>query len=197
MRLAAVLIALLPGLLWANPLVRLETTSGPITVELYEDKAPISVANFLHYVDSGYYDGTQFHRVIENFMIQGGGFDKNGQRKETRAAIQNEADNGLRNLRCTLAMARTSDPHSATAQFFVNLVNNRNLDFTGRNKYGWGYAVFGKVTEGMNVVDNIAREPTTSQRLSGMMADDVPEATVLILKAYRLEAPAQQAEGAQ
>ena len=129
MRLAAVLIALLPGLLWANPLVRLETTSGPITVELYEDQAPISVANFLHYVDSGYYDGTQFHRVIENFMIQGGGFDKNGQRKETRAAIQNEADNGLRNLRGTLAMARTSDPHSATAQFFVNLVNNRNLDF--------------------------------------------------------------------
>ncbi|ERP86587.1 peptidylprolyl isomerase [Alcanivorax sp. P2S70] len=196
MRLAAVLFALLPGLLWANPLVRFETTAGPITVELYEDKAPISVANFLQYVDSGYYEGTQFHRVIEGFMIQGGGFDKNGQRKTTQAPIQNEADNGLSNQRGTLAMARTSDPHSATAQFFINLVNNPNLDFTGKNTRGWGYTVFGKVTEGMNVVDNIAQEPTTSQRLSGMMARDVPVAAILILKAYRVEAPATPQEGA-
>ena len=178
-------------------MITMTTNLGPIQIELDEEKAPKTCENFKQYVQDGFFDGTIFHRVIDNFMIQGGGFDQSGQRKATRNPIQNEADNGLKNKRGTLAMARTSDPHSATAQFFVNLVNNRNLDFTGRNKYGWGYAVFGKVTEGMNVVDNIAREPTTSQRLSGMMADDVPEATVLILKAYRLEAPAQQAEGAQ
>ncbi|WP_417213776.1 peptidylprolyl isomerase [Alcanivorax sp.] len=187
MRLAAALLALLPGLLLANPVVRLDTTAGPITIELYEDKAPQSVANFLQYVDSGFYNGTQFHRVISGFMIQGGGFDQSGQRKATRNPIQNEADNGLKNKRGTLAMARTSNPHSATAQFFVNLVDNRNLDFTGKNSRGWGYAVFGAVTDGMNVVDNIARERTTSQRLNGMMARDVPEVPILITKAYRLE----------
>ena len=187
MRLAAALLALLPGLLLANPVVRLDTTAGPITIELYEDKAPQSVANFLQYVDSGFYNGTQFHRVISGFMIQGGGFDQSGQRKATRNPIQNEADNGLKNKRGTLAMARTSNPHSATAQFFVNLVDNRNLDFTGKNSRGWGYAVFGAVADGMNVVDNIARERTTSQRLNGMMARDVPEVPILITKAYRLE----------
>ncbi|MZR61907.1 peptidylprolyl isomerase [Alcanivorax sp. DP30] len=186
MRLVVALIALLPGLLLANPVVRLETSAGPVTVELFEDKAPKTVANFLKYVDSGFYDGTQFHRVIKGFMIQGGGFDKDGQRKATQAPIQNEADNGLSNSRGTLAMARTGNPHSATAQFFINLVNNRNLDFSGKNQRGWGYAVFGKVTDGMNVVDNIARERTTTQRLSGMMARDVPETPILILKAYRL-----------
>ncbi|KGD65685.1 peptidyl-prolyl isomerase [Alcanivorax nanhaiticus] len=186
MRLAVALIILLPGLLLANPLVRMETSAGPITVELYEDKAPVTVSNFLKYVDGGFYDGTLFHRVIQGFMIQGGGFDKDGQRKATQAPIQNEADNGLSNRRGTLAMARTGDPHSATAQFFINLVDNRNLDFTGKNQRGWGYAVFGKVTDGMNVVDSIARERTTSQRLSGMMARDVPANPVLILKAYRL-----------
>ena len=187
MRLAAALLALLPGLLLANPVVRLDTTAGPVTIELYEDKAPQSVANFLQYVDSGFYNGTQFHRVISGFMIQGGGFDQSGQRKATRNPIQNEADNGLKNKRGTLAMARTSNPHSATAQFFVNLVDNRNLDFTGKNSRGWGYAVFGAVTDGMNVVDNIARERTTSQRLNGMMARDVPEVPILITRAYRLE----------
>jgi cyclophilin family peptidyl-prolyl cis-trans isomerase len=187
MRLAAALLALLPGLLLANPVVRLDTTAGPVIIELYEDKAPQSVANFLQYVDSGFYNGTQFHRVISGFMIQGGGFDQSGQRKATRKPIQNEADNGLKNKRGTLAMARTSNPHSATAQFFVNLVDNRNLDFTGKNSRGWGYAVFGAVTDGMNVVDNIARERTTSQRLNGMMARDVPEVPILITKAYRLE----------
>lgn len=186
MRLAVALIILLPGLLLANPLVRMETSAGPITVELYEDKAPVTVSNFLKYVDGGFYDGTLFHRVIQGFMIQGGGFDKDGQRKATQSPIQNEADNGLSNRRGTLAMARTGDPHSATAQFFINLVDNRNLDFTGKNQRGWGYAVFGKVTDGMNVVDSIARERTTSQRLSGMMARDVPANPVLILKAYRL-----------
>ena len=196
MRLAAALLALLPGLLLANPVVRLDTTAGPVTIELYEDKAPKSVANFLQYVDSGFYDGTQFHRVIRGFMIQGGGFDQSGQRKATREPIQNEADNGLKNKRGTLAMARTSNPHSATAQFFVNLVDNRNLDFTGKSTRGWGYTVFGAVTDGMNVVDNIARERTTSQRLNGMMARDVPEVPILITKAYRLEddsTPAKQA----
>lgn len=196
MRLAAALLALLPGLLLANPVVRLDTTAGPVTIELYEDKAPKSVANFLQYVDSGFYDGTQFHRVIRGFMIQGGGFDQSGQRKATREPIQNEADNGLKNKRGTLAMARTSNPHSATAQFFVNLVDNRNLDFTGKSSRGWGYTVFGAVTDGMNVVDNIARERTTSQRLNGMMARDVPEVPILITKAYRLEddsTPAKQA----
>ena len=196
MRLAAALLALLPGLLLANPVVRLDTTAGPVTIELYEDKAPKSVANFLQYVDSGFYNGTQFHRVISGFMIQGGGFDQSGQRKATREPIQNEADNGLKNKRGTLAMARTSNPHSATAQFFVNLVDNRNLDLTGKNSRGWGYTVFGAVTDGMNVVDNIARERTTSQRLNGMMARDVPEVPILITKAYRLEddsTPAKQA----
>ena len=196
MRLAAALLALLPGLLLANPVVRLDTTAGPITIELYEDKAPQSVANFLQYVDSGFYNGTQFHRVISGFMIQGGGFDQSGQRKATRKPIQNEADNGLKNKRGTLAMARTSNPHSATAQFFVNLVDNRNLDFTGKNSRGWGYAVFGAVTDGMNVVDNIARERTTSQRLNGMMARDVPEVPILITKAYRLEGDSKAAKQA-
>ncbi|PHR65137.1 peptidylprolyl isomerase [Alcanivorax sp.] len=196
MRLAAALLALLPGLLLANPVVRLDTTAGPITIELYEDKAPQSVANFLQYVDSGFYNGTQFHRVISGFMIQGGGFDQSGQRKATRKPIQNEADNGLKNKRGTLAMARTSNPHSATAQFFVNLVDNRNLDFTGKNSRGWGYAVFGAVTDGMNVVDNIARERTTSQRLNGMMARDVPEVPILITKAYRLEDDSKAAKQA-
>jgi len=196
MRLAAALLALLPGLLLANPVVRLYTTAGPVTIELYEDKAPKSVANFLQYVDSGFYNGTQFHRVISGFMIQGGGFDQSGQRKATREPIQNEADNGLKNKRGTLAMARTSNPHSATAQFFINLVDNRNLDFTGKSTRGWGYTVFGAVTDGMNVVDNIARERTSSQRLNGMMARDVPEVPILITKAYRLEddsTPAKQA----
>jgi len=195
--LATALLALLPTLLFANPQVRLETSAGPVTVELYEDKAPQTVANFLKYVDDGFYDGTQFHRVIRGFMIQGGGFDQSGQRKATRAPIQNEADNGLKNDRGTLAMARTGDPHSATAQFFVNLVDNSNLDFSGKNSRGWGYAVFGKVTEGMSVVDNIARERTTSQRLNGMMARDVPEVPILITRAYRLDSASEEEKGAQ
>ncbi len=184
-------------MLLANPQVRLETSAGPVTVELYEDKAPLTVANFLKYVDAGFYDGTLFHRVIRGFMIQGGGFDQNGQRKATRAPIQNEADNGLSNERGTLAMARTGDPHSATAQFFINLVDNGNLDFSGKNARGWGYAVFGKVTDGMSVVDNIARERTTSQRLNGMMAQDVPEVPILITRAYRLDAAGDTEKGPQ
>jgi len=195
--LATALLALLPTLLLANPQFRLETSAGPVTVELYADQAPQTVANFLKYVDDGFYDGTQFHRVIRGFMIQGGGFDQNGQRKATRAPIQNEADNGLSNERGTLAMARTGNPHSATAQFFINLVDNDNLDFSGKNARGWGYAVFGKVTDGMAVVDNIASERTTSQRLNGMLARDVPEVPILITRAYRLDSAGEEEKGAQ
>ncbi|MFT6339275.1 MAG: cyclophilin family peptidyl-prolyl cis-trans isomerase [Alcanivorax sp.] len=195
--LVTALLALLPTLLFANPQVRLETSAGPVTVELYEDKAPQTVANFLKYVDDGFYDGTQFHRVIRGFMIQGGGFDQSGQRKATRSPIQNEADNGLSNERGTLAMARTGNPHSATAQFFINLVDNDNLDFSGKNARGWGYAVFGKVTDGMAVVDNIARERTTSQRLNGMLARDVPQVPILITRAYRLDSAGEEEKGAQ
>ena len=195
--LATALLALLPTLLLANPQFRLETSAGPVTVELYADQAPQTVANFLKYVDDGFYDGTQFHRVIRGFMIQGGGFDQNGQRKATRAPIQNEADNGLSNERGTLAMARTGNPHSATAQFFINLVDNDNLDFSGKNARGWGYAVFGKVTDGMAVVDNIARERTTSQRLNGMLARDVPQVPILITRAYRLDSAGEEEKGAQ
>ena len=195
--LATALLALLPTLLFANPQVRLETSAGPVTVELYKDKAPQTVANFLKYVDDGFYDGTQFHRVIRGFMIQGGGFDQSGQRKATRSPIQNEADNGLSNERGTLAMARTGNPHSATAQFFINLVDNDNLDFSGKNARGWGYAVFGKVTDGMAVVDNIARERTTSQRLNGMLARDVPQVPILITRAYRLDSAGEEEKGAQ
>ena len=137
------------------------------------------MANFLSYVEDGFYDATIFHRVIENFMIQGGGFDENFQQKETKAPIENEADNGLSNKRGTLAMARTNDPHSATAQFFINTVDNDFLDFKGKAPSGWGYAVFGEVVEGMDVVDKIRAVKTTMRGPH----QDVPAETVLIIKA--------------
>ena len=139
----------------ANPVVEMKTSQGTLIIELYGDKAPKSVANFLQYAKDGLYKGTVFHRVIDGFMIQGGGFTPDMKQKETRSPIENEAKNGLKNSAGTLAMARTGDPHSATAQFFINLVDNGMLDYP--NPDGWGYAVFGKVTQGFDVVQKIAK----------------------------------------
>jgi len=154
--------------------VMLETTKGDITLELAEDQAPETVANFLRYVDEGFYDGTIFHRVIPNFMIQGGGLTPEMEKKDTHEGVENEARNGLKNARGSIAMARTSDPHSATAQFFINHRDNDNLDYPSFD--GWGYAVFGNVTEGMEVVDAIAKTPTTRKAGRG----DVPVETIMI-----------------
>lgn len=167
--------------LWAagNPKVLIITSAGEIEVELNADKAPISVKNFLGYVDSGFYKGTQFHRVIPGFMVQGGGFDADMKQKDTGAPIRNEADNGLHNVRGTLAMARTQVRDSATSQFFINHKDNAFLDNGSRD---FGYAVFGKVTKGMNVVDKIAQVPTGNR--SGMQ--NVPQTPVLILEVKRL-----------
>ena len=166
-----------------NPVVLLETTSGDILVELYPDKAPETVANFLKYVDNGFYNNTIFHRVIPGFMIQGGGLTARMQQKDTEAPIKNEADNGLKNDRGTIAMARTMDPHSATAQFFINLVDNDFLNFQAPSGNGWGYCVFGNVTEGMDVVDKIAKVKTTTVG----MYQDVPSDLVVITGASRFE----------
>ncbi len=144
-----------------NPRVALETSKGQIIVEVYVDKAPISAKNFLGYVESGFFDGTIFHRVIPNFMVQGGGFTPDLKKKPTEAPIQNEADNGLTNDRGTLAMARTPDPNSATAQFFINVVDNDYLNHTAKTTSGWGYTVFARVIEGMDVADAIAGVETT------------------------------------
>lgn len=163
-----------------SPKVRLETNMGAIVLELNREKAPVSVENFLSYVKDGHFEGTIFHRVISNFMIQGGGFTQDYRQKATKAPIKNEADNGLKNERGTVAMARTSDPHSATAQFFINVVNNDFLNYTAANSRGWGYAVFGKVVEGMDVVDKIRNTPTGS---GGPFPTDVPRETVIIQKA--------------
>jgi len=160
-------------------LVKLETTKGDIVLELFKDKAPVSVANFLGYVKSGHYNGTIFHRVINGFMIQGGGFDLTMHEKPTGAPIKNEADNGLKNSLYTVAMARTSDPESASAQFFINVKENRSLNHYGKSDQGWGYAVFGKVVDGTRVVDEIKGVPTVSRG----MFDDVPVQPVVIKKA--------------
>ena len=160
-------------------MVRLKTSAGDIVLELDAEKAPVTVKNFLQYVESGFYSGTIFHRVISNFMIQGGGFDTKGHQKETRAPIENEAANGLKNDIYTIAMARTGDPHSATAQFFINATNNDFLNFTAPNPRGFGYAVFGKVVEGTDVVDKIRAVPTGSRMGMG----DWPKEDVVILSA--------------
>ena len=163
--------------------VLLKTNKGDITLSLDSDKAPKSVANFLEYVKSGHYDGTIFHRVIDNFMIQGGGMAPGMKQKPTGAEIENEANNGLKNERGTIAMARTSDPHSATAQFFINVNNNDFLNHTAPNAQGWGYAVFGKVSDGMDVVDTIRKVKTGNTGFH----QDVPTEDVIIEKATVLE----------
>ncbi len=159
--------------------VIMQTSLGNIVIELNSAKAPKSVDNFLHYVEEGFYNGTIFHRVIGNFMIQGGGFNKQYEQKKAHDPIPNEADNGLKNTRGTIAMARTNDPHSATAQFFINVVDSEFLDFIAKTTRGWGYAVFGKVTEGMEVVDKI-RQVKTGR--GGQFRTDVPKTQVIIEK---------------
>ena len=163
----------------ANPRVLLDTTKGKIVLELYPAKAPKTVKNFLDYVKAGQYNGEIFHRVIPGFMIQGGGFTPDMKEKATRAPIQNEADNGLSNDRGTIAMARTSDPNSASAQFFINVADNKSLNHTSKTLQGWGYAVFGKVVEGMEVADAIVAVPTTTKGPYG----DVPVDPIVIRKA--------------
>ena len=163
--------------------VQMETSAGTLRIELDEAQAPLSSANFLAYVKSGHYDGTVFHRVIKGFMLQGGGFDEAMKQKAVNAPIQNEANNGLKNKRFTLAMARTSDPHSATAQFFINTVDNGFLDFKAENAQGWGYAVFGRVVEGMDVVESIEKVATGRKGHH----DDVPVENVLITRATVLD----------
>ncbi len=173
-----------PG--WAarsQTMVQLQTSKGTIVLELYPEKAPVTVANFLQYVKDGFYDGTIFHRVINGFMIQGGGLDAQMQQKPTRAPIKNEADNGLLNEAYTIAMARTAVPDSATSQFFINVADNKNLNHTAKTPAGWGYAVFGRVVQGQEVVDAIKAVATTTK---GFHAD-VPVEPVTILKATVVE----------
>lgn len=156
--------------------ILMETSAGNIELELYQDKAPKTVENFLNYVNSGFFNGTIFHRVIDGFMIQGGGFTPDMKQKETKAPIANEAYNGLKNDRGTIAMARTNDPHSATSQFFINHKDNSFLNYKAQTTAGWGYAVFGKVTKGMEVVDKIAKVKTGTKGFH----QDVPVENIII-----------------
>ena len=162
--------------------VELQTTAGTIRLELDDAKAPITVANFLEYVKAGHYDGTIFHRVIKGFMVQGGGFEPGMKQKPTKGEIQNEANNGLKNDKYTIAMARTSDPHSASAQFFINGTDNDFLNFKSESAQGWGYAVFGKVVAGSEVVDAIEKVKTGRKGFH----DDVPLEDVVITKAVEV-----------
>ncbi|MDY6851893.1 MAG: peptidylprolyl isomerase [Thermodesulfobacteriota bacterium] len=164
-------------------MVKLETSMGEITMEMFEDKAPDTVANFLQYVNDGFYDGLIFHRVINGFMIQGGGMDANMNEKQTRAPVKNEADNGLKNSAYTVAMARTMDPHSATAQFFINISDNQFLNHTAKTTQGWGYAVFAQVIEGQDVVDKIKAVSTGNVGYH----ENVPQEPVTIIKAVVAE----------
>jgi len=179
------LIFSLTGLAQADehPQVLIKTSMGNITLELDAQKAPKTVANFLQYVDDKFYTNTIFHRVISNFMIQGGGFTPKFQRKQTRATVINEADNGLSNNRGSIAMARTSDPHSASAQFFINVKDNSSLNHTSKTPRGYGYTVFGAVIKGMDIVDAIRRTPTGP---SGPFPTDVPKKAVIILGITRI-----------
>jgi len=162
--------------------VQFKTNHGDFIIELNEELAPLSSANFLEYVNSGHYNGTIFHRVISNFMVQGGGMEVGMKQKETRANIENEATNGLKNVRGSVAMARTNDPHSASSQFFINVVDNDFLNHSSPTPQGWGYAVFGMVTEGMDVVDIIRKVPTGNAGFH----QDVPKEDVVVLEAVAL-----------
>lgn len=163
--------------------VEMQTSAGTLRIELDDEKAPRTVQNFLEYVRKGHYDGTIFHRVIKGFMLQGGGFDADMQQKPTVAPIQNEANNGLKNKRYTLAMARTSAPHSASSQFFINTVDNGFLDFTAESAQGWGYAVFGRVVDGTEVVDAIEKVRTGNKAGHA----DVPLEAVTIMRAVAID----------
>jgi len=167
----------------ANPIIKIETNKGTITIELNAEKAPISSKNMVDYVKDGFYNGLIFHRVIPNFMIQGGGMNPDMSEKATKAQIQNEANNGLKNNRGTLAMARTNIPHSASSQFFINLKDNNFLNHSSETSQGWGYAVFGKVTEGMDIVDEIAKVKTGNHGQHG----DVPLEAVIVEKMTVIE----------
>ncbi len=162
--------------------VQMDTSAGTLHIELDEANAPLSAANFLTYVNSGHYDGTVFHRVIKGFMLQGGGFEAGMKQKSTLAPIKNEANNGVKNKRYTLSMARTNDPHSATSQFFLNVADNAFLDFKAENASGWGYAVFGRVVKGTEVADKIEKVATGRKGFH----DDVPLEDVLIIKAVEV-----------
>lgn len=178
-----VLIVISLNVYAAEPRVEMKTNLGSIVLELYPDKAPETVKNFLQYVDDGFYKNTVFHRVIAGFMIQGGGFDAALKQKPARSPIQNEAANGLKNETGTIAMARTSDPHSASAQFFINVANNAFLNYKAPSQNGYGYAVFGKVVSGMDVVNKIAALPTGS---GGPFSGDVPKSSVIIEDVVKL-----------
>ncbi len=167
----------------ANPQVKIETTLGDITLELDAKNAPISTENFITYVKSGHYDGTIFHRVIPNFMVQGGGMNPDMSEKPSKASIQNEANNGLKNDKGTVAMARTNDPHSASAQFFINIKDNDFLNFRSEDMQGWGYAVFGKVVDGMDVVDKIEKVQTGDTGFH----QDVPQDPIILNKVTVIE----------
>lgn len=177
--LSLLLTLLLSNAFAANPKVRMETSMGDVVIELYADKAPATVANFLRYAQDGKYDGTIFHRVIRGFMNQGGGFTPQFVKVDTYEPIKNEADNGLRNERGSIAMARTGDPHSATSQFFINTVDNGFLDYSAKTPRGWGYCVFGEVVEGMDVMDRISRVATGAD---GPFGQDVPKTAIVIEK---------------
>ena len=164
--------------------VSISTTEGDILLDLYPDKAPATVANFLEYADSGFYDQTIFHRVINSFMIQGGGFTSQFEKKPTQQPVKNEANNGLKNNTGTIAMARTRNPHSATAQFFINVNDNHFLNHSSQTNRGWGYAVFGKVTKGMDVVAKITNIPTGR---AGPFPSDVPKKTIIIQSIKRIK----------
>ncbi len=184
----ALLVSIAAGA--ADPQVEMKTSLGTIVLELYSDKAPLTVENFLQYVKDGHYDGTLFHRVIPGFMIQGGGFGPDFKQKATRGPVKNEAANGLKNATGTISMARTSDPHSATAQFFINVADNAQLDFRFPTQEGYGYTVFGKVVKGMDVVSRIVQVPTGPGPAPHA---NVPVKPVLIESAKVLEAAAKPA----